>query len=76
MAKPKGKSVERAKWSDEDLKKALALISENKLSVLAASEQFGIPRRTLRDYIAKNLQKKNRIWELKLFSAKKRKPIL
>lgn len=45
----------RRKWSEKDLLTALKEIRENRLPVNAASNQFSIPRWTLRDYISKGI---------------------
>jgi len=39
---------------DDDLKLAMKQVKENKLSVLMASTKYGVPRRTLREYLGKD----------------------
>lgn len=45
----------RCKWTDHDLKRAIEKVTHENIPLSRASKICGIPRRTLRDYIAKNL---------------------
>lgn len=52
--KNKRKEKIRSQWTDIDLKTALKKVTNEKIPLSRASKMCGIPRRTLRDYIAKN----------------------
>lgn len=43
----------RNKWTQKELEDALRNINSNKMGIQTASKTFGIPRRTLRNYVAK-----------------------
>ncbi|CAH2004918.1 unnamed protein product [Acanthoscelides obtectus] len=43
----KRKSLERAKWTEEQLKSAMSTVKDEGLSVRQAGKTFGIPRKTL-----------------------------
>ncbi|CAH1965759.1 unnamed protein product [Acanthoscelides obtectus] len=43
----KRKSLERAKWTEEQLKSAMSTVKDEGLSVRQAGKAYGIPRKTL-----------------------------
>jgi transposase-like protein len=48
----------RAKWSNQTLQQALKHICKKETSLNKASRKYEIPRRTLRDYVNKNIESK------------------
>ncbi|CAH1984445.1 unnamed protein product [Acanthoscelides obtectus] len=49
----KRKSLERAKWTEEQLKSAMSTVKDEGLSVHQAGKTYGIPRKTLERKLVK-----------------------
>ncbi|CAH2016525.1 unnamed protein product [Acanthoscelides obtectus] len=57
----KRKSLERAKWTEEQLKSAMSTVKDEELSVRQAGKTFGIPRKTLEKRIKQNEDHKKKL---------------
>ncbi|CAH1971737.1 unnamed protein product [Acanthoscelides obtectus] len=57
----KRKSLERAKWTEEQLKSAMSTVKDEELSVRQAGKTFGIPRKTLEKQIKQNEDHKKKL---------------
>ena len=63
----------RGNWQEEDMQNALRVVRTSKLSTKAATVNYKVLRRTLREYLAENKQSKSKLGSKLYFHHSRRK---
>lgn len=63
----------RAKWTEENMQKALAEVMRGRMKIYTASKYYNIPRRTLKRYLVENKSKKATLGRKPLLSTEQEK---